>query len=111
VREASQFTAALAFVLHLPPDDALEQLQIRAVGLEGGIAAMQAIERGIGAHVGRVSVLELEYLRALAEAELTWVRSLIDDLRTRRLTWNIEDFKNRVVNPYTDMNNIEASSA
>jgi DNA-binding PadR family transcriptional regulator len=109
VREASQFTAALAFVLHLPPNDALEQLEIRVVSLEAGIAAMQAIERGIGAYVGRVSILELEYQRALLEAELNWVRSVIDDLRARRLTWDIEDFKNRIVNPYTDMNNIEAS--
>src|SRR5215470_5595602 len=44
-REPSQFTAALAFVLHLPPEDALEQLELRAVALEAGIAATQAIER------------------------------------------------------------------
>jgi DNA-binding PadR family transcriptional regulator len=111
VREASQFTAALAFLLHLPPEDALEQLELRAVGLDASIAALHAIERGIGAYVGRVSVLELEYQRAVAQAELDWVRSIIGDIRSHRLTWNIEDFKSRVVNPYIDMNNIEASQA
>ena len=109
VREGSQFTAALAFVLHLPPEDALEQLELRAVGLEASIAALHAIERGIGAYVGRVSVLELEYQRALAQAELDWVRSIIGDIRSHHLTWNIEDFKSRIVNPYVDVNNVEAS--
>ena len=108
-REPSQFTAALAFVLHLPPEDALEQLELRAVSLDASIAAMQAIERGISAYIGRLSVLELEYQRVLAQAELTWVRSVIDDLRSHRLAWNLEDFKSRLGNPYIDMNDIETS--
>src|ERR1700738_1135483 len=33
VREPSQFMAALAHILHLNPADALEQLQLRSVGL------------------------------------------------------------------------------
>jgi DNA-binding PadR family transcriptional regulator len=97
IREPSQFMAALAFAQHLEPADALDQLQLRTVGLEASIAAMQAIERGIGAYVGRGSVLELEYQRALSEAELRWVESLADDLRTGKLTWNIEELKSRVL--------------
>lgn len=87
VQEPSQFTAALAFIRHLEPADALEQLELRAVSVEAGIAAMQAIERGISAYVDRISVLELEYQRALAEAELAWVRGLITDMRADRITW------------------------
>src|SRR6266852_2332469 len=34
VREPSQFTTALAHVSHLAPQDALQQLQLRAVNLE-----------------------------------------------------------------------------
>jgi DNA-binding PadR family transcriptional regulator len=107
VRESSQFTAALAFLLHLAPEDALEQLELRAVGLEAGIAAMQAIERGVTAWVGRLSILELEYQRALAEAELAWVRSLMDDLRTNRLTWNVGEIKLRIDNSQSEINNIQ----
>jgi len=108
VQEPSQFTAALAFVLHVPPDEALEQLELRAVSLEASIAAMRAVEHRITAYVGRFSILELEYQRALAQAEVDWVRSIIGDIRSHRLTWNIEDFKSRVVNTYSNMNNIEA---
>src|SRR5258708_11469239 len=80
VREPSQFMTALAFLLQLEPADALDQLQLRAAGLEATIAAMHTVERNVGARVGRGSILEVEYARALLEAELAWVRSLIDDL-------------------------------
>jgi DNA-binding PadR family transcriptional regulator len=107
VKEPSQFTAALAFLLHIPPEDALEQLELRAVSLEASIAAMHAIERGIAAWIGRLSILELEYQRVLVEAELSWVRSLIDDLRSHALTWNIEEMNTAIDYGHTDMNNVE----
>jgi DNA-binding PadR family transcriptional regulator len=107
-REPSQFTAALAFVRNLPPADALEQLEFRAVGLDAGTAAMQAIERGISAHVDRVSVLELEYQRALAQAELAWLRGLIVDLRHNNLTWNVDEINLHIVDGDPDMNIIES---
>jgi hypothetical protein len=106
-REPSQFTAALAFIRNLPPADALEQLELRAVDLQAGIAAMQAIERGISAHVDRVSVLELEYQRAVAQAELEWVHGLTADLRGERITWNIEEINADLIDSKSDMNNIE----
>src|ERR1700694_5694848 len=89
VREPSQFMAAMAHVSNLTPQDALQQLQMRAVNLEATIAAMHAVERGVGELVGRPSVLEVEYARALLAAELAWLRSVIDDLRLGRLTWNV----------------------
>jgi DNA-binding PadR family transcriptional regulator len=107
VREPSQFTAALAFVRNLPPADALEQLEFRAVGLDAGIAAMQAIERGISARVDRISVLELEYQRALAQAELAWLRGLIADLRTNKLTWSIDEINLHLVDSDINMNTVE----
>jgi DNA-binding PadR family transcriptional regulator len=93
VREPSQFMAALAHTLQLDPHDALEQLQMRTVNLEASIAAYHAVERGVAELVGRGSILEVEYARALAQAELAWVRSVIDDLRTGRLTWDFDKIK------------------
>jgi DNA-binding PadR family transcriptional regulator len=100
-REPSQFMAALAHMLQLEPPDALQQLQLRAVNLDATIAAMHAVERGVGALVGRGAVLEVEYARALLEAELTWVRSLIDDLKSGELHWNFEELKSSI-NPDND---------
>ena len=96
VREPSEFVAALAHVLHLHPTDALEQLRERLVNLEAAIAAWQAVERGVGERVGRAAILELEYARYLAQAELAWVRSVIDDLVAGRLTWTLDKLNDRL---------------
>lgn len=95
VREPSHFVAALAHIVQLPPEDVAAQLQMRCIDLEIGVAALQAVERGIGAMVGRTSVVEVEYQLALLHAELAWVRSLVDDLRNRRLTWDVEEMRQR----------------
>src|SRR5258708_27565191 len=100
VREPSQFTTALAHVSHLAPHDALQQLQLRAVNLEVSTAALHAVERGVGALVGRPAILEVEYACALLEAELSWLRSIIDDLKSGKLSWSSENTK-------MDMNIIE----
>jgi DNA-binding PadR family transcriptional regulator len=100
VREPSQFTTALAHVSHLAPQDALQHLQVRAVNLEATTAALRAVERGVGALVGRPAILEVEYACALLEAELSWLRSIIDDLKSGKLSWSIENTK-------SDMNIIE----
>ena len=99
VREPSQFTAALAHVSHLDTADALDQLQLRAVGVAAAIAAMQAVERGVSAYVGRASVLEVEYARTLLEAELQWLHALIDDVRAGRLNWRIDKINTQLNNP------------
>ena len=91
--EPSQFMSALAFVRLLDPADALEQLELRAVSLQGTIAALRAVERGVGEFVGRVSVLEVEYQRSLHEADLHWVRGIIDDLQRGKLSWNSDEIK------------------
>ena len=38
--------------------------------------------------VSRLFLLEEECRRALLSAELAWVRSVVDDLREGRLTWD-----------------------
>jgi DNA-binding PadR family transcriptional regulator len=96
VREPSQFTAGLAHMLHLSPDEVVAQLQMRLVGLEASIAASQAVERGVGELIGRGPLVELEYSRAMAQAELEWVRSLIDDLRSGKLTWDVAKINDTV---------------
>ena len=40
----------------------------------------------------RVSLLETEYLRAITAAEIAWLTSVLDDLRSGSLTWSAEDF-------------------
>ncbi|MGI9145518.1 MAG: PadR family transcriptional regulator [Chloroflexota bacterium] len=90
VREPSHFTAALAHILQLNPTDALDQLHMRVVNLEATVAAGLAVERGVGKLIGRGPILELEYGRYLAQAELDWVRALIADLSAGRIAHKID---------------------
>ena len=90
-REPSQFTAALAHIVHLRPPDALEQLQRRAIDLQATIAALEEVERGVGALVGRLAVLEVEYERALLQTQVDWLAAVVEDVRIEKLTWAAAD--------------------
>ncbi len=95
-REPSQFTAALAHVLHLAPRDALQQLQMRLAELEATTAAMHAIERVVGERQGRPAILEVEYARTMLEAEVAWLNSVVADLTSDKLTWDIDNLKSDI---------------
>jgi DNA-binding PadR family transcriptional regulator len=84
VYEPTRFTAAVQFLSSLPPREALRLLELRLVGLEALVARFDAVLR-MG--LDRVHVLEVEYARALAAAELDWVGGVADDLRDGRLAW------------------------
>lgn len=89
-RESSEFMAALSFLLHVPAQEALERLAERARNLEEQIAELTSAVSAAGAHVLRINLVESEYLIAMLRAELAWVRSLEDDLRSGKLTWDID---------------------
>ena len=90
VCEPSQFLAAMSFVLHLSPEDVLEQLDTRAGLLEAQVAELDAVLKTMTPRIGRLVLLEVEYARAVRRAELKWVRSLAEELRDGRLTWDPE---------------------
>ena len=86
-REFPEFPAAISVLPVLTPKDARKQLEKRIVALESELTHLAA--RVTAAHVlPRLFLLEIEYLKAQTAAELQWVQSVADDLRTARLTWN-----------------------
>jgi DNA-binding PadR family transcriptional regulator len=91
VHEPSQFFVAVSLLVYLPPTDVLEQLGQRAARLEAEIAGLDASLRELVPRIGRLVVLEIEYTRAMRQAELVWVQSLIAQLQTRSLWWEPEE--------------------
>lgn len=88
--EYPEFIAALSILFGLEPEDARAELELRAEKLA---AALDATERGLAdapAELPRLFLLEEEYRKTLLEAELSWLRGVIDDLREGRLTWSEE---------------------
>ena len=45
--------------------------------------------------IGRLVLIEAEYERAMHQAEMAWIRSLIHDIQRGALAWNPEAFFNR----------------
>src|SRR5215475_10720534 len=89
--EPSEFMGAISFLLHLTPQDAMLQLESRAQHLEKEIATSDANVQSIIAWVRRINLIEEEYLQAMRQAELAWVRSLVNELRAGTFQWNLEE--------------------
>ncbi len=86
--EYPEFIAAVSILFGLPPEEAREELELRADKLA---AVLDATERELDrapAGLPRLFVLEEEYRKTLLEAELSWLRGVIADLREGRLTWS-----------------------
>jgi DNA-binding PadR family transcriptional regulator len=85
-REFPEFPAALAFLPLLEPADVRARLDERAARLRGQLARLDA--EIASAPIPRLFLLEGEYLRAIAAAELAWIEALVADLAAGRLTWS-----------------------
>ena len=91
-QEYPEFPAALSHVLMLEPAELADVLDRRAQRLASALAVFDAsaaaeAEQGLP----RIAVLEAEYQRAVLEAEAGWVRSVIADLRSGKLTWSRQE--------------------
>jgi DNA-binding PadR family transcriptional regulator len=88
-QEFPQFPAALSHLLLLTPQEITDALEKRAGLLEGELAGLEeALDGEAGPGLPRITMLESEYLRAVTAAELAWVRSVAEDLRTGGLAWS-----------------------
>ncbi len=83
-REFPDFPAALSLAAMLQPDDVRKQLEARVVSLVARLAELEQPYPGLP----RLFLLEAEYMAAVLRAELKWLRSVIADLSTKKLTWS-----------------------
>ncbi len=90
---------ALSVMGNLEPDDARLQLEARVVYLEAQIAALETTTKQLADVLPRLLIIENEYALALRRAELDWARAVVDDLRAGRLTWTLDDLRNRMSQP------------
>ncbi len=88
-REYPEFPAAISFLPLLTPDDVASQLELRAKAIDSELHRIDDALQEAQA-VPRLFLLEMEYLRALHATELSWVNSIVEDLRTQRITWTEE---------------------
>jgi DNA-binding PadR family transcriptional regulator len=89
-RESSEFMAAMSFLVHLTPAEALPRLEERVRHLADEITHRNAGLSATSAHVLRINLVESEYLIAMLKAELAWVRGLIADIHSGKLAWDLK---------------------
>lgn len=89
-RESSEFMAAMSFLVHLRPGEALHLLLDRARKLDAEIAQTTFGLEAASTHVLRINLVESEYLVAMLKAELAWVRGLAEEIREGKLTWDVQ---------------------
>jgi len=90
-QEFPEFPAALSQLLLLEPAEMLAALDDRRDRLAASLRAMDATAATEAARgLPRITMLESEYLQAVTAAELAWLDGVVDDLRSGRLVWSVE---------------------
>ncbi|MCT9934170.1 PadR family transcriptional regulator [Planotetraspora sp. A-T 1434] len=91
-QEFPEFPAALSHLLMLAPQEIRDALERRVRTLDEALAALDGDLSAETRHgLPRIALLEDEYLRVVMAAELQWLRSVVDDLRSGSLTWSAAD--------------------
>jgi len=88
--EFPEFPAALSFLMLLKPETAENVLVDRRTRLAQQIVDLdrELVTEVEGIEIPRVALAEIEYLRAIADAELRWVDATLDSLRDGSLAWD-----------------------
>jgi DNA-binding PadR family transcriptional regulator len=90
-REYPRFPAALSLAGALRPDVVVQQLQQRAIVVEGELARMDVETRSVQHLLARIHLLEVEHAQAVLRAELAWLRSIVAEIGAGSLTWEPSD--------------------
>jgi DNA-binding PadR family transcriptional regulator len=86
--EYPAFGAAIVMLRTLHPFRAAALLESRMVAIEAAVAAGDQLLASLTKNgLARIHIIEIEYAQALRRAELSWVRDLIQDIRSGDLTW------------------------
>lgn len=86
VKEYTQFTAGLSFIAALPPEEAAALLGERVQLLEGEVGDMKShLDDVLAGGLPRLFLIESEHELVLREAELGWVRGLVQEIEAGTL--------------------------
>ena len=90
LRESASFVVALDHLVHLSPAEAAEHFNQRLKRLEPRFKEMDAVLPMLAPKIGRINLLEVEFERAMCQAEIVWLLQVLRDLRSGALVWDIE---------------------
>jgi len=85
VKEYTQFEAGLSFLPVVAPEEAIILLRTRIDHLDIELTGRRSVRSHLGERVPPLFSVEYEYKTALLEAELAWLRRLVDDIASESL--------------------------
>jgi DNA-binding PadR family transcriptional regulator len=90
--EFPEFLAALSFAMLTAPSELADALERRAETMAEHLADVEDEMHDFSAKLPRIALLETEYQRTLTNAEIQWLRQIVEQLRNGTLTWSEEQF-------------------
>ena len=88
--EYPEFIAAVSILFGLPPEEARPSSRSGRRSWRPRSPPRERELANAPAGLPRLFLLEEEYRKTMLEAELSWLRGVIEDLRDGRLTWSEE---------------------
>jgi DNA-binding PadR family transcriptional regulator len=88
--EYPAFPAALSFAMSLDPQELEDVLSQRLAAVRARLAELDSQLRDYRETIPRITLIETEYQHAVIDAEARWLSSVLDDLESRKLTWDHE---------------------
>lgn len=86
--EYPEFPVALSFAMILDPDEVTGVLTQRLAAVQARLTQLGSQLQDYREAVPRIALIETEYQHAVTDAEARWLSSVIDDLKSGKLTWN-----------------------
>lgn len=86
--EYPEFPVALSFAMILDPDEVTGMLTQRLAAVQAHLAQLDSQLQDYREAVPRIALIETEYQRAVIDAEARWLSSVIDDLKSGKLSWD-----------------------
>ncbi len=86
--EYPEFPVALSFAMILDPDEVTGMLTERLAAVQVCLAQLDSQLQDYREAVPRIALIETEYQRAVTGAEARWLSSVIEDLKSGKLSWD-----------------------
>jgi DNA-binding PadR family transcriptional regulator len=90
-REFADFAAGLAYLIVLAKPAAIAALETRLAAVEAELGEMERELAAVPDWVPRIVLIESDYLISHLRIDREWISGLIDDLRTNRLDWDVDE--------------------
>lgn len=89
--EFPEFIAGLAYLAALSRDSAIAALETRLATVLGELAELERETESAATWLPRIVLIENEYLIGLLRSDRHFIDALLDDLRSGRLDWSVDE--------------------